>query len=121
MINIKATVVSALTTATAIYTIVSNRVHFHYPPSFKTLPCISYFELNNAGLGYADNVEMASELLFRIDLWGNDSLSTLALAVDVAMKSKDFVRIGSIDLWESDTKIHHKSITYQNMYIDPTF
>jgi hypothetical protein len=121
MQNIKASVVSALRTYTALTTLVSDRIYFHYPNNFQTLPCISYFELNNAGAVYADDTELASEIVYRVDLWGNDSLSAIAQLVDIVMKTENFVRIGSVDLFEQATKIQHKSMTYQNMYIDSSF
>ena len=121
MINLKSSVYSAMLTSTAIQSLVSSRIHFHYPDSFVTLPCISYFEMNNSESFHADNVEVESLILFRVDLWGTDSLSTLALAVDDVMKGEGFFRIGSVDLFEQDTNIFHKSVTYQNNYIDTTF
>lgn len=117
MQNIKASVVSALKTATALYTLISDRIYFHYPNNFNTLPCVSYFELNNAGNLFADDAELGSEIILQIDVWSNNSTSTIAQAIDTIMVNEEFVRISSVDLFENDTKIHHKSMKYQAMPI----
>ena len=121
MQNIKTTVLTALQTASAITTIVSARIYFQYPPDFATLPSVSYFELGNIGNLYADNQEIGSEIIFQIDLWGKASLSALALAVDDIMTGIDFTRRQSIDLFENDSRIYHKSMQYKIDKSDPDF
>lgn len=121
MINLKSSVYSAMLTSTAIQSLVSSRIHFHYPDSFVTLPCISYYEMDNSEAFHADDVELGSAIIYRVDLWGTDNLSTLSLAVDTVMKAEGFFRIGAVDLFEIDVNIFHKAMTYQNAYIDTSF
>lgn len=119
MQNIKATVLTALQTATALSTI--QGFYFFHPPDFTNLPVLSYFEVDNIGSLYADNQEIGSEIIFQIDLWGKTSLSNLALGVDSAMTTLDFTRTSAQDLYEQDTKIYHKAMRYRKDYSDPNF
>ena len=118
MQNLKPTVLTALQTASALSTLT---FYYFYPPDFTNLPCGSYFELDNTGNLYADNQEIGSEIIFQIDLWGRDSLSDYAIAVDTAMTGIDFVRIAAVDLYEQAEHIYHKSLRYKIDYSDPTF
>lgn len=119
MQNIKANVVSALKTATALYTLIADRVYFQFPNDFKTLPCISYFEYNNSGEFFCDDVEVGSEILYQIDVWSESSTSAIAQAVDTIMVAEGFVRLKASDRYEPSTAIHQKSMLYVNHYIDP--
>jgi hypothetical protein len=121
MNNIKSSIVSAMKTATALYTLIADRFYFHYPDNFNTLPCVSYFELNNAGNLFADDVEIGSEIIFQVDVWNTGSTSSVAQAVDTIMVANGFVRVNAVDLFEKDTKMHHKSMKYKNDYADPNF
>ncbi len=121
MQNLKPTVLTALQTATALSTLQGEKFHFFHPPSFEVLPIGSYFELSNTGDLYADDQEIGSEVIFQIDLWGKTSLSDLAIGVDDTMTGIDFARTSSVDLYEQDTKIFHKSMTYRIDVSDPTF
>jgi len=116
--NLKPTVLTALQTASALSTLT---FYYFHPPDFTNLPCGSYFELDNTGSLYADDQEIGSEIIFQIDLWSKDSLSAYALAVNTAMTGINFVRIEAVDMFETDTLIHHKSMRYKINYSDPTF
>lgn len=119
MQNLKSTVATALQTATALSTLTD--FYFYHPTDFTNLPCLSYFEVDNRGNLFADNQEIGSEIIFQIDLWGKTSLSDYAVAVNSAMVTLDFVRTSSNDLYESDTKIHHKAMRFKRDYSDPNF
>ena len=121
MQSIKSAVLTALQTNTALSTLYGQKFYFEYPPDFLNLPVGSYFEVNNIGNLFADNQEIGSEITFQIDLWGNTSLTNYALGVDSAMTSLDFTRIQSLDLYETDTHIFHKSMRYKLDYSDPNF
>lgn len=113
MLSIKSAVLTALQTNSAMTTLYGQKFYFHFPPDFLNLPVGSYFELSNLGNLFADNQEIGSEIIYQIDLWGKTSLTNYALGVDSAMTSLDFTRIQSIDLYETDTKIYHKSLRYR--------
>lgn len=121
MQSIKSAVLTALQTYSALSTLQGQKFYFHYPPDFLNLPVGSYFEVDNFGNLFADDQEIGSEITFQIDLWGKTSLTSYALAVDAVMTGLDFVRITSQDLFETDTKIMHKSLRYRRDYSDPNF
>jgi hypothetical protein len=113
MLSIKSAVLTALQTNSAMSTLYGQKFYFQYPPDFLNLPVGSYFELGNIGNLYADNQEIGSEIIYQIDLWSKASLTAYALGVDSAMTSLDFTRIQSIDMYEEDTRIYHKSMRYK--------
>lgn len=119
MQNIKAAVLTALQTATALSTI--QGFYFFHPPDFTTLPVLSYFEVDNIPNLFADDQEIGSEIIFQIDLWGKTSLSNLALAVDSAMATLDFTRSSAQDLYEQQERIYHKAMRFRRDYSDPNF
>lgn len=121
MQSIKSAVLTALQTATALSTLQGQKFYFFYPPDFLNLPVGSYFEVDNIGNLFADDLEIGSEIIFQIDLWGKTSLTNYALAVDTVMTGLDFVRITAQDLYEVSTKIYHKALRYRRDYSDPNF
>jgi hypothetical protein len=121
MQSIKSAVLTALQTSSALSTLYGQKFYFHFPPDFLNLPVGTYFELGNVGNLFADDQEIGSEIIFQIDLWGKTSLTSYALGVESAMTSLDFTRIYSIDLFEKDTLIFHKSMRYRRDYSDPIF
>ena len=118
MQNLKPTVLTALQTASALSALT---FYYFYPETFSNLPCGSYFELDNVGNFFADDQEIGSEIIFQIDLWGRDSLSDYAIAVDTAMIDIGFTCIYSGDFFEEASLIFHRSTRYKIDYSDPTF
>lgn len=116
MQNLKSAVYSALTTYTAVTSLVSDRTFFHFPDDFNTLPCISYFEFNNAGEFFVDDLEAGSEIIFQIDIWASGSTTAIAQAVDTTMVDIGFVRIRAADRYKKETGIHQKTMLYVNHY-----
>ena len=123
MQSIKTAVMTALQTSTALTTLLGTgtRIFFQYPTSFATLPCISYFEVDNFGNLFADDVEAGSEILYQVDVWSKASTTAIALVVDTIMTGLDFARSSATDLYEINDKIFHKAITYRLDYSDPNF
>lgn len=119
MLSIKSAVLTALQTNTSLSTL--NGFYFSHPPDFTNLPVLSYFEVDNIGNLYGDNQEIGSEFVYQIDLWHSASLTALAAGVDSALKTLDFARIQSMDLYENDTLIYHKSMRFRLDYSDPNF
>ena len=120
MQSIKTAVMTALSSAATLSTL-GGRIYFHYPSDFTNLPALSYFETSNLGNLYADNVEAGSEIIYQLDLWSRSSTTVLAKAVDDIMIGIDFNRILCVDMYETDTKIYHKSMRYRIDYSDPNF
>lgn len=117
MISMKNTVYSALTTATALTTLLGSgqRIFFHFPDdaNVATFPRVTYFELDNIGNLFADNTEYGSEIDYQVDVWHSASTTAIALQVDTIMTGLGFARIAAPDLYESDTKKFHKAMRYR--------
>jgi hypothetical protein len=109
MVNLKDLVVSALQTSTALATLLGSgqRIFFHFPDTanLATFPRLTYFELDNTGGLYADNIEYGSEIYYQIDLWSKASTTAMALEVDVIMAALGFARTASRDLNEATTTV----------------
>lgn len=123
MQSIKTAVMTALQTSTALTTLLGSgkRIFFQDPddenkPKF---PRITYFEVDNFGNLFADDQEVGSEILYQVDLWSKASTTAIAKEVDTIMIGLDFIRQSSQDLYETDTKIFHKAMTYMLEYQDP--
>lgn len=125
MQSIKSAVVTALQTSSALTTLLGTgqRIFFQRPigEATATFPRITYFEVDNRGSLFADDQEIGSEIIFQIDLWGTASLTAIAKEVDSIMTDLDFNRVSAPDLYEQDTKIHHKPMRYRLDYSDPDF
>jgi len=125
MISIKSAVVTALQTSTALTTLLGTgqRIFFQYPDeaNISTFPRVTYFEIDNTGSLYADNQEIGSTILFQIDPWSKSSVTDIAKEIDTIMTGLDFVRVSAPDLYESDTKVHHKAMRYARDIADPIF
>jgi hypothetical protein len=121
MLNIKTTVVTAFRTSTALATLINDRIFFHFPLDFNTLPSISYLEVANVADLYADNLEIASGITYQIDVWSKSSTTAIAVIVDDIMKGVNFYRINAFDLFEKDTNIYHKAMIFKIDLSDPTF
>lgn len=111
MINIKPAVFELLSSINGA------KVSYFHPESFVTLPAISYFELSNSTKVRTDGRERLAEIAIQIDVWAKSSseASSLAEDVDNKMVSIGFTRSFSGDLFESRSKIHHKSMRFKGI------
>ena len=109
MINFHQNLVSAL-----------NKVlptHYEMALTSKTAtPCISYMETNNysttetigATIGY-------SNITYQVKVWGNDIavIQKYALEVDKALRPLGFKRISSGELYDNNSTMIQKILTYE--------
>lgn len=114
MKNIKTTVVSTLKADTTLKGLVSDRVIFYALPDSPVFPSITYYEQNNSPALVGDGKELTSESVMVIDIWATGSTTAIAQAVDSVMAGLNFRREFAGDLYESDTRVYHKSMRYRN-------
>ena len=90
-------------------------VHYFYPQDGFTLPCITWRESNNREYGQADGNEFVTEVEYTIDIWATTPEATAAMAADVdtALAALRLKRTFSYDLYEQDTRVHHKNMRYR--------
>lgn len=116
MINIKPQILNLLKET-------GTEVTYFFPQSFAKVPIISYYELSNRTLVKSDGVEYSSEIHIEVDVWAKSSseVSDIAIKVDDLMLSKGFYRAMAMDLYDQETKIHHKTMRYRGVVNDKTF
>lgn len=84
-------------------------------------PCISYMETNNqcitdtlgASLGY-------SRLTYQVKVWGTNiaELQKYALLIDDVMRSLGFKRIASGELYDNNSTMIQKILTYEALALE---
>lgn len=77
-------------------------------------PCISYMELNNYVDSNGDTLGY-SRITYQIKVWGNNiaDLQRYALAIDNALRPLGFKRISSGELYDNNSTIIQKILTYE--------
>lgn len=113
MINLRSSVYSALSTASALSAFT---VRYQYPNDFTSLesdPIISYFQVTNVGNLFGDDAEYGSNIMFQIDLWSKTPVTDNEDDVNDVMTGIGFVRVYCTDLYEKDTKIYHIAMRYR--------
>ncbi len=82
-------------------------------------PCISYMELNNYveangnTLGY-------SRVVYQVKVWGNDiaQLQQYALEIDNALRALGFKRMASNELYDNNSAMIQKILTYEALALE---
>ena len=92
-----------------------NRIYQLMAPNAQEFPRIVFWEMDNVGGTYADDVEQNSEITIQIDIYNSkQSTSAIASQVDITMKSLGFFRTASTDQYSDDnnTDITEKHMRY---------
>ncbi len=77
-------------------------------------PCISYMETNNYMAESGDTIGY-SRINYQVKVWGNDiaELQTYALQIDVVLRPLGFKRIASGELYDNNSAMIQKILTYE--------
>lgn len=104
----------------ALNTVLPSHYEMALTSNIKT-PCISYMELNNyaitepigASIGY-------SRITYQIKIWGNDIgvLQKYAVEVDKALRAIGFKRISSGELYDNNSTMIQKILTYEALALE---
>ena len=83
------------------------------------VPCISYMEINNAQQESGDTLGY-SRITYQIKVWGNKiaDLQRYALEVDAALRPLGFKRISSGELYDINSTMIQKILTYEALAIE---
>jgi hypothetical protein len=116
MINLKPTILQALQNDAALISLLAGQhIYQLMAPNATEFPRIVFWEYDNIGGTYADDVEADSEVYIQIDIACRDqSTSAIAQEVDKVMKSIGFFRNASTDQYNdnNDTQIYEKHMRY---------
>lgn len=93
-------------------------VSYFYPDKWSNLSkksAISYYEMDNSISSKADDKEYSSNIAIQVDIWAKtpSKCSKLAIEVNDKMEELDFERTLAIDLFETETKIYHKTMRFE--------
>lgn len=77
-------------------------------------PCISYMLLDNPTTHQGDTMEF-SRITYQIKVWGNrlSDLQNYSQQIDVAMHGLNFKRIGCKELYDKESTMIQKILTYE--------
>jgi hypothetical protein len=89
-------------------------VSYSYPQDGFTIPRITWYESDNREHSQAGGVEFLTEVEYTVDIWAAtpEETAAMALMVDTALAVLRLKRTFSHDLYENDTRIHHKNMRY---------
>jgi len=92
-------------------------ISYAYPQEGVSLPCVSFYEASNREYAQASGNEYLTEVEYSIDVWGYtpETNATMGSAIDVKMAALGLKRTFSHDLYEADTRIHHKAMRYRGI------
>jgi len=112
MIDYHSNIVSAL----------SNILPTHYEMALHSglaVPCISYMETNNYSADTGDTLGY-SRLTYQVKVWGNEIavLQKYALDIDKAMRALGFKRIASGELYDMQSTMIQKILTYECLALE---
>lgn len=107
MINVKDQVYDAIKGIT-------ENVSDGYPKDWGKLPAIQYTEEDNSVVEWVDGKESKSHLLYKVDIWNNDSTSLIALEVDKAISALGLRRNGCGDVADP-SGMKHKVMRYEGI------
>lgn len=82
-------------------------------------PCYSYMELTNAAEDEGDTLGY-SRLTYQVKVWANDIalIQQYALKADLAMRTIGFKRSGSNELYDNNSSMIQKIMTYEALGLE---
>lgn len=107
MINVKDQIYAAIKD-------IAENVSDGYPKDWGKLPAIQYTEEDNAVTEWVDGKESKAHLLYRLDIWNNDSTSITALEIDKAISALGLRRSACGDVADP-SGMKHKVMRYEGI------
>ena len=89
------------------------QVSYFYPSDFAKLPHVTYYELSNIEGDY-------DHITYQVDVWSKSPVlnQDIALQIHDKLHTVGFKRAFSGDLFETDSKIHHKTMRFEGYFHD---
>jgi hypothetical protein len=79
---------------------------------------ITFFCYNKQGELFAENTEIATGYYLQVDVWSKtDDCDVFTAQIEALMQTIGFQRNSAADFYESDTKIYHTAIRFNNIEI----
>ena len=82
-------------------------------------PCISYMELSNVSTEEGDTLGY-SRLQYQVKVWGTQiaDLQKYALLIDVALRQLGFKRVGCNEMYDKNSAMIQKIMTYEALALE---
>ena len=82
-------------------------------------PCISYMELNNYSTDQGESLGY-SRITYQVKIWGNEisELQHYALQIDAALRLSGWKRISSSELYDRNSTMIQKILTYEALALE---
>jgi len=78
----------------------------------KDFPSITFHCYSEKPEQFADDVETHTSYKVQVDVWAKNDYTQLVKDVRNTMQGINWDRIQAIDLYENDTKIYHKAMSF---------
>lgn len=87
--------------------------------SKTTTPCISYLELSNVDAETGETIGY-SRIQYQVKVWSNkiQDLQTYALEIDKTLRSLGWRRVGSQELYDRNSTMMQKVLTYEALALE---
>jgi hypothetical protein len=80
--------------------------------SGKIYPHITFFEINQNGVLFADNEEKKTIHYLQVDIWSKGDYTDLTKQVKESLIAVGFRRTYESELYEKDTDLYHKALRF---------
>ena len=94
----------------------ASKIQFSYPNDFNALPIVTYEEINNRNVEFADNLPYADESTVQVDVWTNTGTTAIAKIIDTILLPLFYTREFGADVPEPNAKIFHKVLRYSRSF-----
>jgi len=74
---------------------------------------ITYFNYNEQGEAFAEDIEIATSYYIQVDIWTKDDFTDLYNQALSLMTQAGYYRTYAYELYESDTQLKHKIVRFQ--------
>lgn len=113
----KAELLNALESNSLLIREVIGGFHNKVAPEVDPFPRIVYQEIRNSDEDYSDNESTSAVVAFQISVFSDEETvskeTRIAKEIDKVLKSIGYKRYDSVDLFEEDTRRHHKAMRYR--------
>lgn len=96
--------------------------HYEMALTSKTqTPCISYMELNNYSVTEINGASLGySRITYQVKVWGNKiaDLQRYAIEIDKSLRALGFKRISSGELYDNQSTMIQKILTYECLALE---
>ena len=95
-------------------------VHYEMTLTSKTTtPCVTYLEIGNVVENNGDTLGY-SRIQYQISIWANNisDIQKYALKIDEVLRPLGWKRIGSAELYDNQSTMIHKALTYESLALE---